>query len=97
MLATLLAVGGLALTPAPLPSRRSVNELRACGCPEGAVGLFGTWHIRVPNGGYEGDAEMCLWLPPEPVAIGYVVPMGIPIEDGGGRSSGGMKAALLGW
>ena len=79
---------------AALPSRRA-NELRGCGAPPGAVGLLGTWHIRVPDGGYEGDAEMCLWLPPEPVAIGYVIAVGTPV-DGGASSSGGLKAALLG-
>ena len=46
-------------------------DLRMYGCPEGAVGYFGSWHVRTSH--YRGDAEMCLWLPPAPVPIGYVL------------------------
>ena len=54
---------------ATLPSR--APELQSWGCPPGNVGFYGTWHVRTRN--YKGDAEMCLWLPPVPVVIGYVI------------------------
>lgn len=50
-----------------LPDRAA--ELQRYGAP--AQGFYGTWHIRLPD--YQGDAEMCLWLPAAPVVVGYVV------------------------
>ena len=47
------------------------HELRQYGAPVGAVGFYGTWHVRTR--GYNGDAEMVLWLPPLPVVIGHVI------------------------
>ena len=54
---------------AALPSRAA--ELQSWGCPPGNVGFYGTWHVRTRK--YKGDGEMCLWLPPVPVVIGYVI------------------------
>jgi len=47
------------------------DELARFGAPPGVVGFFGTWHVRTRN--YSGDAQMVLWLPPEPVMIGHVI------------------------
>ena len=54
---------------AALPERSA--ELLRWGAPLGVVGFYGTWHIRTRK--YCGDAEMCLWLPPVPVVIGYTI------------------------
>jgi hypothetical protein len=54
---------------AALPERSA--ELLRWGAPLGVVGFYGTWHIRTRK--YSGDAEMCLWLPPVPVVIGYTI------------------------
>jgi len=54
---------------AALPER--VLELRRWGMPPAAVGFFGTWHVRTAN--YRGDAEMVLWLPPQPVPVGFII------------------------
>jgi len=54
---------------AALPQRSLV--LQQWGAPLGVVGFYGSWHIRTHR--YNGDAEMCLWLPPEPVVIGHVI------------------------
>jgi hypothetical protein len=54
---------------AALPSRAA--EFQSWGCPPGNVGFYGTWHVRTRK--YKGDGEMCLWLPPVPVVIGYVI------------------------
>lgn len=52
-----------------LPQRAA--ELQAWGVSAGVVGFYGIWHVRTPN--YNGNAEMCLWLPPEPVVVGHVI------------------------
>ena len=46
-------------------------ELCAWGAPPGVVGFYGTWHVRTAK--YNGDGEMCLWLPPKAVLIGHVI------------------------
>ncbi len=60
------------------------RELSRYGAPANAVGFYGTWHVRTRH--YNGDAEMVLWLPPTPVAVGYVVAAGaegsVPIVSG---------------
>jgi len=48
-----------------------MGHLRPHGLQDGVVGLYGVWHVRTPH--YNGDAEMCLWLPPTPVAQGYLI------------------------
>jgi len=50
---------------------RRAAELRMWGAPADVIGFYGTWHIRLPH--YKGDGEMCLWLPPAPVVIGYKI------------------------
>ena len=39
------------------------------GGAAGAIGFYGVWHVVVP--GFEDLGEMCLWLPPVPVVVGY--------------------------
>lgn len=56
---------------AALPRHMHVEQW---GLPSDAVGFVGTWHVRTAS--YRGDAEMCLWLPPLPVAIGHLISEG---------------------
>ena len=49
-------------------------DLHTCGVVAGQIGFYGTWHVRherADGSCFHDDAEMCLWLPPEPVVIGY--------------------------
>jgi len=46
-------------------------ELMAWGMPPGTVGFYGFW--KVEQGGFQDIGEMCLWLPPVPVVVGYKV------------------------
>ena len=72
---------------AALPERAA--ELRRWGEPAHAIGFYGTWHVR--TAGYRGDAEMCLWLPPQPVPIGYVIQQTCA---GGGVADGAAAVAV---
>lgn len=54
---------------AALPER--AMELQRWGMPPGAIGFYGTWHVRTAR--YRGDAEMVLWLPPSAVPVGFVI------------------------
>ena len=58
------------------------HDLRRHGAPDHVLGYFGSWHVRTPN--YRADAEVCLWLPPEPVPVGYILePSGEAYPVGG--------------
>ena len=84
-------------------SPERAHDLRLFGCPEGSIGYFGSWHVR--TGQYRGDAEMALWLPPVPVAVGYLVtpstssaaPVGLPVcaaaPSGGNADAANADAA----
>ena len=52
-----------------LPDKAS--DLQAWGAPGDVVGFYGMWQLSVP--GFSDFGEMCLWLPPVPVVIGYVI------------------------
>ena len=61
-------------------SPERAHDLMRYGCPNGSLGYFGSWHVRTSK--YRGDAEMVLWLPPVPVAVGYLV-SSAPSSGGG--------------
>ena len=75
---------------AALPERAA--ELQTWGAPQHGIGFYGTWHVRTP--GYRGDAEMCLWLPPQAVPIGYVIQQTSGAAGGATGVAGGVPMGL---